>query len=291
MRRASPATSSTAGAEQDRFTLSRRYAAGTGGTRGLLITVLGAYVRPAGKAVPTSVFIDVLGRFGVEEKATRQALTRAAADGWLVRERAGRLTRWSPSPAFERFLKVGGERIFGFTATQPQWDGWWLVVLARVPEANREGRYLLRTRLGWAGFGNPVPGVWVSTHTDRAAEAELVLREAGVYDEAQIFRADQFAGGDPATLIRQAWNLDEVSSAYEGFIERFSHPPVADRLVCLTELVHAWRRLVLSDPGLPEELLPARWSGVRAAKLFHRQHARWSPAAVGEWRRITESAP
>src|SRR5262245_27697737 len=140
-------------ASRERFVLSRRYPAGTGGVRGLLITVLGDYVRPAGRAVPTSAFIDALGRFGVEEMACRQALIRASADGWLTSTRQGRYTWWRLSPAFQEFLNGGAKRIFGFTATQPDWDGRWLVVLARVPESNRAGRHLVRTRMRWGGFG------------------------------------------------------------------------------------------------------------------------------------------
>ena len=63
-------------------TLSRRHSAGAESARGLLLTVLGESVLPAGGAVWTSTIIDVLGRLGVEEKATCQALRLTAADGW-----------------------------------------------------------------------------------------------------------------------------------------------------------------------------------------------------------------
>src|SRR4051812_42329596 len=62
--------------------LSRRHAAGAESARGLLLTVLGELVLPAGGAVWTSAVIDVLGRLGVEEKAARQALMRTAGAGW-----------------------------------------------------------------------------------------------------------------------------------------------------------------------------------------------------------------
>ncbi|MBT2225041.1 PaaX family transcriptional regulator C-terminal domain-containing protein [Nonomuraea sp. NEAU-A123] len=274
-------------ASEEKFVLSRRYAAGTGGVRGLLITVLGDYVRPAGRPAPTSAFVDALGRFGVKEEACRQALARASADGWLTPEREGRYTWWHLSPAFAQFLNLGAERIFGFTAAQPEWDGRWLVVLARAAETNRAGRHLLRTRLRWAGFGNPAPGVWVSTHTDRVGEAEFVLDEAGVRAEAQVFLSEYLAGGEVSTLVRQAWDLDDVARQYEVFLAEFRRPPSSDLLVRHTQLVHSWRRLALIDPALPAELLPSGWTGARAAKLFHRQHARWEPEAMREWERIS----
>jgi phenylacetic acid degradation operon negative regulatory protein len=272
---------------EERFVWSRRYAAGTGGVRGLLITVLGDYVRPSRQAAPTSAFIDVLGRLGVEETACRQALSRAAADGWLVAEREGRYTWWRLSPAFEQFLDLGAQRIFGFTATQPDWDHRWLLVLARTVEANRSGRHLLRTRLRWAGFGSPAPGTWISTHADRIAEAEFVLHEAGMHEQAQLFVSEYAGGSDVRELVRQAWDLDEVEREYEAFLTAFARQPSTDPLVRLTKLVHAWRRLPLIDPALPAELLPTPWIGVRAVKLLHRQHANWLPAATREWARVS----
>jgi phenylacetic acid degradation operon negative regulatory protein len=91
--------------------LSRRHAAGAGSARGLLFTVLGEFVLPAGGAAWTSTLIDVLGRLGVEEKACRQALMRTAADGWLRAERVGRRTRWWLTDAADTMLTEGTARI------------------------------------------------------------------------------------------------------------------------------------------------------------------------------------
>ncbi|WP_158647458.1 PaaX family transcriptional regulator C-terminal domain-containing protein [Actinoplanes sp. ATCC 53533] len=274
----------------ERFVWSRRYAAGLGGVRGLLITVLGDYLRPTGSAAPTSAFIEVMSRLGVEETACRQALIRAAADGWLVTKRSGRFTWWQLSPAFEQFLAMGAERIFGFAASQPGWDRRWLVVVTRAAESNRAARHLVRTRLRWSGFGPLGPGVWISTHTDRAKDAEITLREARVFEDCQIFLSEYLTGGDPAVIVRQAWDLDDVEREYEAFLAEFTRQPSDDPLVRTTRLVHAWRRLALLDPALPTELLPAGWIGARAVKLFRRQHAKWLPQATQEWGRISRHA-
>jgi len=142
----------------------------------------------------------------------------------------------------------------------------------------------------WSGFGSLAPGMWISSHTDRVKDVELLLREAGVQDDSQIFLSEYLSGGDLATLVRQAWDLDDVEREYEAFLTAFARPPSDDPLVRLTQLVHAWRRLALLDPALPKELLPARWIGTRAVKLFHRQHAKWLPEATNEWGRISRQA-
>jgi phenylacetic acid degradation operon negative regulatory protein len=274
-------------ASQEPLTLARRYAGGAESAQGLLFTVLGEFALPAGRPIPTSAFIDVFGRLGVEDKATRQALARAAADGWLTTQREGRYTLWRLSPAASDFLTEGAERIYGFTAAQLEWDGRWVVVLARTPETNRPARHLLRTRLGWAGFGSPAPGIWISTHADRAKEAERVLDEAGVREDAQILLAEHIGGGELSTMVSQAWNLDDIAVAYDEFLAQFARKPSTDAMVSLVQLVHTWRRFPLIDPALPRQLLPTGWSGARAAQLFQRQRAAWSGAAQAEWSRIS----
>jgi phenylacetic acid degradation operon negative regulatory protein len=268
--------------------LSRRHAAGSASARGLLLTVLGEFVRPAGDPAWTAAFIEAFGKLGVEEKAIRQALARTAADGWIRPERHGRRTRWWLTPDGERLLTEGTERIYAFTGSQPGWDGSWLLVLARGSDPGRAARHRLHTRLRWAGLGSPAPGVWITTHTVRQAEVEQVLRQAGV-SGGQIFGARHRGGGDLATLVAQAWDLPAIEQAYQQFLAAYASPSAGgDPLTSLTGLVHAWRRFPLIDPGLPPRLLPARWSGVRAARLFAARHANWSPAAVRQWARLNE---
>ena len=270
--------------------LSRRHAAGAETARGLLFTVLGEFVLPAGGSAWTAAFIEVLGRLGVEEKASRQALLRTAGDGWLTPERTGRRTCWRLTPSAEQLLTEGTERIYGFTAVRQQWDGRWLVVLARAPEAERSARHLLRTRMTWAGFGSPAPGVWLSADADRAADACSVLTDAGLLADSQIFRAEQAGGGELAAMARSAWDLEEIEARYEDFLAEFASQEAADPLARLVELVHAWRRFPWIDPVLPAELLPDHWSGARAARLFEQRHAVWAGAALAQWQQITQAS-
>lgn len=261
--------------------LSRRHAAGSASARGLLFTVLGEFVLPSAGAAWTSAVIDVFARLGVEEKATRQALMRTAADGWLTSERSGRRTLWRLTPAAEKLLVEGTARIYGFTGIADEWDGRWLIALARAPETERGSRHLLRTRMAWTGLGSPSPGLWVSTHAARLEQAEAVLAEAGVRD-GQVFVAEHFAGDLPA-MVRQAWDLDALQAAYAEFADRFDGAPADDPLAGTVELVHAWRRFPWIDPLLPAELLPAPWPGVAAAALFAARHGALAPSAAAAW--------
>jgi phenylacetic acid degradation operon negative regulatory protein len=270
--------------------LSGRPDRGAKTARGLLFTVLGEFVLRSGGMAWTAALIEVLGQIGVEEKATRQALMRTAADGWLSPERSGRRTCWRLTASAKQLLTEGTERIYGFTATRQAWDGSWLVVLARVPEADRPARHRLRTRLTWAGFGNPAPGVWLSPDTSRQPEAERVLASAGLLADSQIFRAEYASGGSLAALARAAWDLDQIEQRYEEFIADFADRAGADGLARLVELVHRWRRFPWIDPVLPQELLPDPWRGSVAARLFGQRHAELAPGATAEWQRIMHTA-
>ncbi len=135
-------------------TLSRRHAAGAPSARGLLLTLLGEFVLTGDETAWTSAVLATFGGLGIEEKTTRQALMRTAAAGWLDAEKLGRRTRWRLTAAARRMLTDGAARIYSFTGPDPDWDGRWLLISARIPESDRRARHVLRTRLSWAGFGS-----------------------------------------------------------------------------------------------------------------------------------------
>src|SRR5262249_42391403 len=91
-----------------------------------------------------------------------------------------------------------------------------------------------------------------------------------------------------SAMVDTAWNLPEVEAEYEMFLASFGGQPPADVLVRQIELVHAWRRFPSIDPALPRELLPARWNGARAARLFAQRHQQWLDDARREWKRLNE---
>jgi phenylacetic acid degradation operon negative regulatory protein len=290
---ASPASPPRAPRRAVRPILSRRRQVGAASARSLLLTILGEFVLPSGEPVWTSTLVTILGRLGVEEKSARQALARTAAEGWLVSERTGRRVRWSLSGPGRRLLTEGAERIYSFNAALPQWDGEWLLLLVSVPEAQRALRHRLRTRLTWAGFGSPAPGMWLSPHPGREVECDAVLVELGLRSAAMSFRA-RFGGiGEQRALVAQAWDVEEISAHYEAFIEEFGGlaPEPGDAvLLAQTRLVHEWRRFPFLDPRLPYDLLPPGWSGTRAAALFQSRHESWNEGARCRWAQVAAGA-
>jgi phenylacetic acid degradation operon negative regulatory protein len=271
--------------------LSRRDAAGAPSARGLLFTLLGEFVLPGGGTAWTSAVIAAFARLGVAEKAARQALMRTAAGGWLAAEKDGRRTRWHLTTAARQLLTDGAERIYSFTPGAGNWDGRWLLVAARVPDGDRSARHAVRTRLNWAGFGSLSPGLWISAHPEREAEAARVLRDAGLASDAHLFVATRSGLADAGGMVRAAWDLAAIEREYERFIAEFSGPEPGDVLARQIALVHSWRRFPAIDPALPAALLPPRWSGLEAARLFTGRHERWSGGAQLEWKRLNDQPP
>lgn len=269
--------------------LSRRRELGATSARSLLLTILGEFVLPRDEPVWTQVLLDVLGALGVEPKSARQALARTAAEGLLESDRAGRRVRWSLTPSGRRLLTDGAERIYGFGATSRPWDGRWLVLLVSVPEARRQLRHRLRTRLAWAGLGSPAPGVWVSPDPGKQPEVADVLADLDLASVSSSFVGPFGEIGAQSAVVAQAWDLAEVEAAYEEFLDAFAdaEPTTpAEVLAHQIHLVHAWRRFPFLDPRLPAELLPQHWAGTRAAERFALLHARWDHPAQQHWQQL-----
>ncbi|GIH20484.1 PaaX family transcriptional regulator [Rugosimonospora africana] len=279
--------------EMPRPALRRRHNVGATSAPSLLLTILGEYVLPAGRPVWTSALVAALAGLGVEEKASRQSLARTAAEGFIVAERTGRRVRWHLSEPGRRLLTDGAERIYSFAEPTARWDGRWLLVSVAVPDGQRQLRHQLRTRMSWAGFGSPAPGLWVSPNAGREVEAKQIVTDLGLAEAALSFTGP-FAGiGGQHTLVEQAWNLGELTDRYRAFLDEFTGAcpaPGEPTLLAQTRLVHEWRRFPFLDPRLPAELLPRDWIGLRAGTLFRALHDGWHGEAQRHWRELASDA-
>jgi phenylacetic acid degradation operon negative regulatory protein len=272
---------------------ARRRQTGAVSARSLLLTLFGEFVLPRGEPVWTAAFVEGLGSVGVEEKAARQALARAATEGLIVPERVGRRTRWALAPAGSTLLADGVARIYGF-GRERRWDGRWLVLAITVPESRRQLRHRLRTRLTWTGLGSPAPGLWVVPDADRADEVARIVADLGVADSAMSWIGTSAAIGDPKAVVAAAWSsLDEVEAAYHAFLALWC-PVRADgraaAFAAQVEMVQDWRRFPFLDPALPAELIDHDWPGIEAAALFRRRHDRWHAAAQARWDELCADA-
>jgi phenylacetic acid degradation operon negative regulatory protein len=256
--------------------------------RHLIVTVYGLYARSDGGWLSVAVLIRLLADLGVDEPAVRSAISRLKRRGILQARRQDGSAGYELSAEALAILREGDARIFRRRRATLA-DGWLLAVFS-VPETQRHQRHVLRSELARLGFGMVAPGVWIVPAHPKDTTAET-LRRLGLDSYADLFHADHIAFGDPATLIRRWWDLDELERRYQAFIQAqgptlrrweqqlsdgdrweqdrragraAEHEAFADYVRALTD----WRQLPYSDPGLPAELLPADWIGIRAAEEF-----------------------
>ena len=242
--------------------------------RHLIVTVYGLYARTGGGWLSVAALIRLLAELGVDEPAVRSAISRLKRRGILEARRQEGAAGYQLSAEALAILREGDARIFRQRRATLA-DGWLLAVFS-VPEAERQRRHVLRSELTRLGFGMVAPGVWIVPAHPHDATAET-LRRLGLDAYADLFHADHLAFGNPAGKIRRWWDLDELERRYETFIQ--VHEPTllcwengtgedrqafADYVRAVTD----WRRLPYLDPGLPAELLPADWAGLRAAEEF-----------------------
>ncbi len=270
--------------------------AGADTSRGLVMTLLGEFVLPNGGVAWTQTLIEALGLLGVRDKAARQAIARMHDRGWLDRTRVGRRTQWRLTDSTRSLLEAGAERIYGFGRHHPTWAGNWLILLASVPERDRNLRYRMGVGLSWSGFGSLGQGTWISPWTDEEPAAVQVLDELGV--EAVSFVGSLGRLGEQSELVNRAWDLPTLRQHYEQFLADTEHlvvdslrsiegntgaHPGSVAAAELALLVHRWRRFPFLDPALPAELLPEDWPGRAAIDRFAAARSHLLEPATAWW--------
>lgn len=263
----------------------------TGSARSVLLTLLGELVEPIGQPVWTSSLLHVTRGLGFEDQTARQAIDRAAEAGWIECTRFGRHVRWELTGSGKDLIARGLERVHSLAADQQPWTGQWLVLSITVPNQQRAVRKRLYAALTWEGFGNPTPGLWLSPHLHRQDEALRIVEEAGLHDSTFAFVGPSSAvGADDQTLVRRAWNLDQVEHHYARLLDDWSLAPPGqgpELLLAHVRMVNEGQRLPFLDPQLPDELL-GDWVGRRATRLFELRREQWGPSARAVWQDIVD---
>ena len=181
--------------------------------------------------------------FGLSAATVRVALSRAVAAEDL--QRTGSTYRL-------------GTRLLARRARQElpartAWDGTWEMVVVVATGRPPAERAALRDALAAAHLAELRDGVWV-----RPANLDRPPPSPGGA-VAQAFTATPT--GDPAALVRTAWDLDRWQRETDGvlaLLEAANEP--AERLAVAARLVRHLR----TDPLLPDELWPPGWPSQRA---------------------------
>lgn len=230
-------------------------------TGSIVITVFGDAIVPRGGSLWLGTLLEFFEALDIGASVVRTAMSRLTADGWFERNKIGR-------NSFYRLVQR--ERLTFDTATRhiydpppSDWTGRFELLLI----SNGGDRDAAREALKNAGFGSPLPGVWVAPSGAPIPEeaASAIRLEVSAEDEAG------------RRLLSASWPLDRTADAYLKFMKTFE--PLrdwigrrerladADAFTARILLIHHYRRVVLRDPLLPTALLPSDWPGRAARQL------------------------
>jgi phenylacetic acid degradation operon negative regulatory protein len=230
-------------------------------TGSIVITVFGDAIVPRGGAVWLGTLLAFFEALDIDSGVVRTAMSRLAADGWLERSKVGRNSFYRLASKGQHTFETATQHIYD--PPPSDWTGRFELLLI----GNAWDREAARDALRDAGFGSPLPGVWV------APSGVPVPEEA-----ARAIRLEVSAEDDSGRrLLSESWPLARTAEAYQKFMKTFA--PLSDWLgrgEALSEidaftarilLIHHYRRVALRDPLLPAALLPKDWPGQAARKL------------------------
>ena len=229
-----------------------------------------------GNAVWLGSLIQALQPLGLNARQIRTAVFRLAQDNWLSCTKVGRRSYYSFTDFGLRQYAQSASRIYA--AKPPEWNGEWTLVLPSFVTADT--REQLKRQLTWLGFGSV--GSSVLAHPCANQESlSATLRDLDIADQTIVFKATTDHLASRLALQRlttESWDLNELEDRYAAFVEIFGPllKPLRDTqkldpgqmFELQTVLVHEYRRIILKTTDLPDELLPAKWSGRDAQDLI-----------------------
>lgn len=229
-------------------------------TGSIIITLFGDAIVPRGGSVALATLLEFFAAIDVDSSVVRTAMSRLTADGWFEREKVGRNSFYRLVQRERLTFDIATRHIYGAPASD--WTGRFELLLI----AGGEDRDAAREALKNAGFGSPLPGVWV------APSGVPVPEEA-----AGAIRLEVSAEDDSGRrLLSESWPLGRTADAYLKFMKTFeplrawlgkNEVAPEDAFTARILLIHHYRRVVLRDPLLPMALLPKDWPGGAARSL------------------------
>ncbi|MCV7315350.1 PaaX domain-containing protein, C- domain protein [Mycolicibacillus parakoreensis] len=219
----------------------------------VLSVLLGAHPAHASAAE----LIRLTGDFGIRDATLRVALTRLVGSGDLIRSADG--YRLSP-----RLLARQRRQDEALHPRAARWTGHWTTLIVTGVADNARSRAELRTTLQRHRFAALREGVWM-----RPDNLPIAL-DAATSARLRVLRSHDDA---PRQLAAQLWDLSGWARDGGALLHQMAAAgDVPGRFTVAAAIV----RLLLTDPVLPAELLPADWPGDRLRRAYREFVAEFS---------------
>lgn len=156
---------------------------------------------------------------------------------------------------------------------QEEWDGTWFIVIVEVPESERKKRDRFRTDLLQLGFAALHKGVYISPWNFEQ-QIKQYIGLYGLQDNTSVISGTFVEHKITPELAENLWDLSEIHKLYvekKVWFDRQFRPVVESLLkqksnplqifLYYLQLGEVLGELGLSDPMLPELLVPTYWIG------------------------------
>ena len=252
----------------------------------VIVTLFGDAVLPRGGRIWLGSLITLLEPLGLNERLVRTSVFRLAQDDWLETEVHGRRSNYMLTPTGRRRFEEAARQIYAAAAAP--WDHRWRLIML-VGSLSAAQREQLKRALFWHGFGELGTHSFVHPGADLGAVFEALEAEGMAELLPQLLplmaaNPKLLMSGTDADMVGAAWNLERLAGDYAEFVQTYARiltqwhdrsgapSSMGDDCAFLlrTLLIHDYRRLLLRDPQLPAELLPAAWAGHEARALCKR---------------------
>ena len=251
----------------------------------LITTVFGDSIAPRGGKVWLGSLIKVMSDFGISERLVRTSVFRLARDGWLQSEQVGRRSYYSLTEEGRAQFDLATHRIYGSPATE--WDGRWCLLLLSGLETAEKDK--VRKECGWLGFG-PLSANVLAHPAPDLNDLDVTMQRLDVANRLVVLSGQTVRNeSGMRELAHSSWNLEHLDRRYAEFVAIFrpivralaSDTQVSDKTAFMmrTLLIQEYRKILLRDPMLPEQLLPANWHGNAAYQLCRNLYLAFYAAA------------
>jgi phenylacetic acid degradation operon negative regulatory protein len=235
----------------------------------LILTIFGDSISAHGGTIWLGSLIKLVARLGISQRLVRTSVFRLTENGILQSQQIGRRSFYSLADKGFRQFSSAAERIYRYH--QAVWDGEWRLVFTTFKNISAEDKERFQKELLWLGFNRLSAAVYAHPTAD-IEEVKRIIREMGIEDCVATMQAkstDDQPTKASSNLVKYCFNFDAIKVEYQAFIEYFEGIlPEAegtsntdkDPELCFllrTILIHKFRHILLHEPELPRELVPA----------------------------------
>jgi len=194
--------------------------------------------------------IRLTADFDIKEPTVRVALTRMVSAGDLIRSEDGyRLS--------DRLLVRQRRQDDALNPRLRTWEGTWTTLVITSVGTDARTRAALRSTLQNNRFGELREGVWLRPDNLDAQLPDEVLRRG-----RELHTRDD----DPADLAARLWDLAGWARVGHGLLDEMRW---AEEIPNQFTTAAAMVRHLLTDPVLPEKLLPDDWPGAALRDAYN----------------------